>query len=632
MAEARHEQRVAGRTPATDPADRDATGAAGAASSWLDDPQHLAPPETLREDRPDGSFVLRSPQPLGPVVRCVGEWLEHWARTTPEALFLAERDGSGGWRQLTYAQTRHKVGAIAQWLLDAQLPPGKPVVVISDNGIDHALLVLASLHVGRPACTVSSAYARLAKEPTKIRGILAQLDPALVYASDAAIYGAAMASLTVPRVFSQGASEVPGAIDFAVLRSPRETPAVEAAFQAIGPQDHAKYLLTSGSTGVPKVVINTHHMLCANQQMIRQLWRFLEREKPVVLDWLPWSHTFGANHNFHLVLAHGGSLWIDDGRPMPGLIDRTVRNLREVQPTLYFNVPRGFDALATVMEGDPEFARAFFARLKALFYAGAALPQSTWSRLEALAAKVREAPVWFTSAWGSTETAPLVTSVHWRIERAGCIGLPAPGMALKFVPNGEKHELRVRGPSVFPGYRDAPELTAQAFDEEGYYRIGDAGRLVDEARPERGVAFDGRVAEDFKLTTGTWVSVGTLRLKAITALAPLAQDLVVTGHDRDQVGLLIFPTPQARALPPSELDAQVRAGLQRLAADGAGSSQSPSRALLLDEPPSPEAGEITDKGYLNQRAVLTRRASLVEALYAGGVGVVMRDEGVPAGA
>lgn len=594
-------------------------------AAWFDDPAQLAPPRVLREDLGGGAFVLRSPDPLGEPARCIGEWLERWARETPDALLLAERDTPDSWRKLSYAQVRAAVGAIGQWLLDAQLPAGKPVVILSDNAIDHALLVLACLHVGRPVCTVSSAYSRLTKDHAKIRAIVEQLDPALVYASDATTYGAAITACgrDAPVVFSRGADCVTGSLPFDALLAARETPAVMQAYARIAPEDHAKYLLTSGSTGTPKVVINTHRMLCANQQMIRQCWRFLEREKPVVLDWLPWSHTFGANHNFHLVLANGGSLWIDDGRPMPGLIDKTVRNLREVRPTLYFNVPRGFDALAAVMEADAAFAEAFFARLKALFYAGAALPQSTWSRLEAVAARVRPDPVWFTSAWGSTETAPLVTSVHWRIARAGCIGLPAPGMELKFVPNGGKLEMRVRGPSVFPGYRNAPELSAKAFDDEGYYLIGDAGLLVDDACCESGVAFDGRVAEDFKLGSGTWVSVGMLRLKAVSALAPLAQDVVITGHDREEIGLLVFPTPQARELDAATLSARVRAALQALASDAAGSSQRATRALLLDEPPNAEAGEITDKGYLNQRAVLSRRARLVEALYAGADGVIL---------
>jgi feruloyl-CoA synthase len=316
-----------------------------------------------------------------------------------------------------------------------------------------------------------------------------------------------------------------------------------------------------------------------------------------------------------MVLAHGGSLTIDEGRPAPGLIDKTVRNLREVKPNFYFNVPRGFDMLLPFLEQDEAIAREVFEKLEGVFYAGAALPQSVWERLEGVARRVRERPVWFTSSWGATETSPAITSVHWRIDRAGCIGAPLPGIELRLVPNAGKLEMRVRGPTVFPGYRDAPELTAKAFDEDGYYLIGDAGKLVDDARPELGVSFDGRVAEDFKLMSGTWVSVGTLRLRAISALSPLAADVVVTGHDREEVGLLVFPSPAAAAMSGEEKSRRLREGLVAMATAGGGSSQTPTRALLLAEPPSADAGEITDKGYINQRAVLARRASDVLALY-----------------
>lgn len=292
-----------------------------------------------------------------------------------------------------------------------------------------------------------------------------------------------------------------------------------------------------------------------------------------------------------------------------------MRNLREVQPTLYFNVPRGFDMLLPYLEADEDLAREFFGRLRMVFYAGAALPQATWERLEAVAARVRREPVWFTTSWGATETAPAVTSAHWKLDRAGVIGLPLPGTELKFVPNGEKLEMRVRGVSVFPGYLHAPELTAQAFDEEGYYRIGDAGFLLDPEHPERGVVFNGRVAEDFKLTTGTWVSVSTLRVRLLSALAPYAQDVVITGHDRDEVGALLFPSPAARAVPAEQLAVRVQEALAFLHAEGGGSSQTPVRVMWLDEPPDPDAGEITDKGYVNQRAVLQRRSAQVEVLY-----------------
>ncbi|MEJ8835035.1 feruloyl-CoA synthase [Ramlibacter sp. AN1133] len=579
----------------------------------------LAPPEVVREARADGSFVLRHPRPLQPYARCVGDWLEHWAATTPDALFLAERDAQGDWRRLTYHEVREQVGRIAQGLLDARLPAMRPVVILSDNGIDAALLGLASMHVGRPFCMVSSAYCRLTKDYTKIAGILDMLQPALVYAADARVYGPAVRHWggKCATVFGAHAQEVPGARAFPVLCEAEESEQVGVAFAAIRPEHHAKYLLTSGSTGHPKVVINNHRMLCANQQMMAQAWPFLTRHRLVLLDWLPWSHTFGGNHNFHMVLAHGGALYIDEGRPAPGLVEKTVRNLRDVKPNFHFNVPRGFDMLLPFLEEDEACAREVLGGMEGIFYAGAALPQSLWSRLEAVAAKVRERPLWFTSSWGSTETAPAITTVHWRIDRAGCLGLPLPGAELKFVRNGEKLEMRARGPNIFPGYLDRQDLTDAAFDEEGYYCIGDAGKLVDAGDIAQGVAFDGRVAEDFKLTTGTWVSVGTLRPRIVSALAPHVSDVVITGHDQSEIGLLVFPTPQAKALPEGALAAHVRSVLQQLHAQGSGSSQCPTCAIVQAEPPSADAGEITDKGYLNQRAVLSRRASDVAALYAG---------------
>ncbi|MFO1216746.1 MAG: feruloyl-CoA synthase [Burkholderiaceae bacterium] len=588
----------------------------------FDDPGSLATPRVLRENLAGGGFVLRSAEPLQPHVRCIGDWLEHWAATTPDALFLAERDAAGAWRRLSYRQVREQVGRIAQALLELRVSASDPVVIVSDNAVDHALLSLAAMHIGRTSCTVSSAYSRLTKDYAKITGILDALKPGLVYASDPAVYGAAIRAWggKAPVVFSKDAQSVAGAMAFAELAAATETPAVAEAFQAVRPDTHAKYLLTSGSTGTPKVVINTHRMLTANQQQMAQVWPFLDRHPLQLLEWLPWSHTFGGNHNFNVALAHGGSIHVDEGRPAPGLIEKTVKNLREVKPNFYFNVPRGFDMLLPYLEGDEATARDVFERLEGVFYAGAALPQSVWERLEGVARRVRKGAdarrVWFTSSWGATETSPAVTSVYWEIERAGCIGVPLPGIELKMVPNAGKLEMRVRGPSVFSGYRNAPELTAKAFDEDGYYLIGDAGKLVDEKNPSCGVSFDGRVAEDFKLMSGTWVSVGTLRLRAISALTPLAADVVVTGHDREEVGLLIFPSPQVKDMTPEQIGERIRDGLLAMRAEGGGSSQAPTRAMLLAEPPNADAGEITDKGYLNQRAVLTRRSGDVLALYA----------------
>ena len=599
------------------------------------DPTQLAPRRTERVDLGDGAFLLRSPDPLRAYARCVGEWLDRWATETPEALAFAEplapdtpdppdtsNSGESRWRELSWHELRRHVGRVAQGLIDLDLPPEQPVVVLSDNSLDHLVLVLAAMHIGRAACTVSSAYSRLAGgDFSRIHGILDTLGPALIYAADSATYGAVASGWAGPavRVFSRGAEALPGALPFEQLLAAAETPAVQAAFENITPDTPAKYLLTSGSTGQPKVVINTHRMLCANQQMIAQTMRFLAHRKPVLLDWLPWSHTFGGNHNTNLVLAHGGTMYLDDGRPMPHLVERTIAHLREVQPSVYFNVPRGYEMMLPALEADEALARRFFGALQMLFYAGSGMPEPTWRRLEALAEKARAglglAPLWMTTAWGSTETAPANTLAHWKLDRPGVIGLPMPGATIKFVPNAGKLEMRVKGDHIFPGYRGNEAATRAAFDEEGYYCIGDAGYLADSEDPASGIVFDGRVAEDFKLTSGTWVSAGTLRLKVVAALAPLAQDVVITGHDRADIGVLVFLSEAARVQPRATVAHQIRAGLQQMKAEGAGSSQVPTRALLLPDTPNVTAGEITDKGYLNQRLVLQRRAADVERLY-----------------
>lgn len=597
---------------------------------FLADAAQVAPPRTVRIDFDDGGFSLRSPVALKPYARCVGEWLERWARETPDALALAERTPDGnGWRRLRYGELRGEVGRVAQALLDMDLPAGRPVVILSDNDIDHAVMMLAAMHIGRAASSLSSAYSRMTQDHGRLRGMLRLLGPALIYASDAKVYGPAIAAcgIDVPCVFSANAGDWPGGIDFATLRDTPETSAVRTAFEDVTPATHAKYLLTSGSTGHPKAVINTHRMLCANQQMMAQVWPFLQaqpHEPPVLVDWLPWSHTFGGNHNLNLVLANGGALYIDEGRPAPGLVEKTARNLREVKPTLWFNVPRGFDMLLPLMEADAALAADIFARLRLAFYAAAALSPSTWQRLQAVAERVRPGrPLWLTTSWGCTEAAPAITSAHWQLDGAGCIGNPLPGMEVRFVPNGGKLELRIKGVSVTPGYRDQPRETAAAFDEEGYYRIGDAGRLVDDGRPERGIVFDGRVAEDFKLGSGTWVSVGPLRIELVSQLAPWVQDLVITGHDREAVGLLVFPSPQGAA-EPGKLAEAVRTVLRQRRDEGLGSARCPACALVLDTPPHADSGEITDKGYINQRAVLARRAEAVARLYDGGDGAVIR--------
>jgi feruloyl-CoA synthase len=562
----------------------------------------FAPAEVDVEKRADGTQVLRSPQPLGGHARAVGDWLVHWYERAPERTFLAERKGDG-WRRVSYRDALSDARRIGQALLNLGLDASRPVAILSDNSVDHALLALGAMHVGVPVAPISPAYSLMSKDFAKLKAIFELLRPGLVFAAEPEKFAPALAAL--------GATSTP----VARLLETNPGSSLEVAFSRLQPETVAKILFTSGSTGTPKGVINTHRMLCANQQMLAQVWPFLEDRVQTIVDWLPWNHTFGGNFCFNLILRNGGTLYVDGGKPAPGLVETTVRNLREISPTLYFNVPRGFDLLLPHLEADPQLRRSFFRDLDMLFYAGAALPQNLWERLEALALAEKQGELSMISSWGSTETAPSAAAVHYPIERAGVIGLPNPGCELKLVPAAGKLEVRVKGPHVTPGYFRRPDLTAEAFDEEGYYRIGDAMRYADPAAPEKGLVFDGRVAEDFKLTTGTWVHVGALRVKLIAAGNPLIQDAVITGHDRDEVGALLFLSPAAKELAPAALRERLAAALQVLAAEG-GSSTHPRRALILAEPPSIDAGEITDKGYINQRAVLERRAALVARLHA----------------
>ncbi|HYM01647.1 MAG TPA: feruloyl-CoA synthase, partial [Stellaceae bacterium] len=487
-----------------------------------------------------GGMILRSPQPLKPYARCIGEWLKSWAERDPGRVFLAERAGPGAWRRLGYGEAWNAARGIGQALLDRGLGPERPVMILSDNGIDHALLALGAMQVGVPVSPISTAYSRISQDFAKLRSVRDQLQPGLIYADDGERYGAAIKALGLKDAELVVSANPPAGITATAFRALVETPpgpASDRAYAATGPDTIAKILFTSGSTGEPKGVINTQRMMCSNQQSYVQTWLFLEERPPVLLDWLPWNHTFGGNSDFNMILCHGGTLYIDDGKPAPGLIDRTIANLREVSPTMYLNVPRGYSMLLDHLERDAELTRNFFRELDLIFYAGAALPQSLWERLETLSERVLGYRVPMISAWGTTETAPMATLVHYPIERAGNIGLPTPGCEVKLVPNGDKIEIRVRGPNITPGYWKRPDLTALAFDEDGFYRPGDAVRLADPADPARGIVFDGRIGENFKLSSGTWVSVGALRVALIAACAPVIEDAVVTGHDRDEAGL-----------------------------------------------------------------------------------------------
>ena len=574
----------------------------------------FAPASVEIERRADGSQILRSPEPLRTIARAAGEWLVQWATAAPDRTFLAERSGDG-WRRVTYSDALDAVRRIGGSLLGRGLTASTPVAILSDNSVNHALLALGAMHAGIPVAPISPAYSMLSSDHAKLKAIFELLQPGLVFTDDSAKFQ--------PALDAVGASATP----ITALLEPENRARIDEAFAAIGPDTVAKILFTSGSTGAPKGVINTQRMLCSNQQSWAQAWPFLEHAPPPVLcEWLPWNHTFGGNATFNIVLRNGGTLYIDGGKPTPDLIATTARNLREISPTVYFNVPRGYDLLLPLLESDEALRRSFFATLDVMFYAGAALPQNLYDRLEALIPPDRTGRTVMLSGWGATETAPLAAIVHFPIDRAGVIGNPAPGIELKLLPSGSKLEVRVRGPNVTPGYYRNTELTRAAFDEEGFYKIGDAMRLLDSDDPAKGLVFDGRVAEDFKLQSGTWVHSGAVRVRLIAACDSLVQDAVITGHDRTEVGALVWlNAASARSLGEAEVFSRLRTALASLHADAGASSMAPRRLLVLDHPPSIDEGEITDKGYINQRAVLERRASHVDHLHAGGHGVIVAE-------
>ncbi|HLX08932.1 MAG TPA: feruloyl-CoA synthase [Thermoanaerobaculia bacterium] len=537
---------------------------------------------------------------------------------------------------VTYGQALAAVERIAAALLARGLGPERGVAVLSENGIDNALLQLAAMHVGIPVVPISPAYSVQSLEHAQLRYVVEWTAPGLVYAADGARYQAAFAACAAALgnggelVVSANPPTDRPATDFADLLGAASTDAVAARFAAVGPDTIAKVLFTSGSTGRPKGALTTQRMLCSNQQATAQLWPFLAARPPVIVDWLPWSHTFGGSYTFNMILFHGGSLYIDGGRPLPGLIETTVRNLREVQATLYFNVPRGYDMLLPYLERDGELCATFFRDLDAVFYGAASLPQHLWEQLERLAVRATGRRVAILAGWGSTETAPAAAVSHFHAERPGVIGLPLPGTEIKLTPVAGKLELRVKGPNVTPGYWRQPELAGEIFDQDGFFRMGDAGKLADPDDPARGIVFDGRIAENFKLLSGSWVHVGELRTEVISAAAPVIQDVVVTGHDRRDVGLLVFPSldgcrtlcgagsgeaPLGELIGRPEVRGKLLAGLAAHNAANPAGCRRIARVMLLAEPPSIDAGEITDKGYINQRAVLERRAALVELLH-----------------
>jgi feruloyl-CoA synthase len=551
--------------------------------------------EVVAERRDGGVVLLRARGALPAYPAKLTDKLEYWAARAPDRILFAQRDAAGGWRSVTYAQALERARSIGGFLLERGLSAERPLVVLSGNDIEHALLHLGAMYVGVPYAPVSPAYSLLSTDFAKLRYIRDLLTPGLVFANGPQFAGAlrVFEGVEVLESFRQAADTAP-------------TREVREAHERVGPETIAKFLFTSGSTGTPKAVINTQRMWCSNQAMIASMFRFFEKEPPVIVDWAPWHHTAAGNHDFGLVIYNGGSYYIDEGKPMPGAIEATVRNLREIAPTWYFNVPKGYEALLPYLKSDSRLRQNFFSRLRVLWFAGAAIAQHVFDEIKALARETRGQPVPFLTGLGSTETAPYAMGRMWETGDASNMGLPPAGLEVKLVPLAGKYEMRLRGPSITPGYWRQPGLTQAAFDEEGFYKLGDAFVFSDEKDPQAGLLFRGRIAEDFKLATGTWVHVGPLRARFIEHFAPLVRDVVFAGEGRSALGALVFPAQQAS---PAEMLSRLRTF------ESTGSSNRVARMLLLDEPPSLDAGEMTDKGSINQRAVLARRAALVEELY-----------------
>ena len=572
--------------------------------------------------REDGTILMRHRDDLDDHMPVLADYFDHWADATPDRTWIARRQDGGDWRRISYGEGRAQVRALGAALLDLGLGPRRPLLILSENSLEHGLLGMACAYVGIPFAPVSPAYALVSTDHGKLRDIAALLNPGAIFADRGQAFGAALAAIAAPdRAVINDRDPVAGAHVFGdLLRG--DPAAADAARAALGPDTVVKYLFTSGSTGSPKAVINTNGMICAMQAMVRDCYRFLNRTPPVVLDWAPWNHTASGNKVFYMVMTNGGSYYIDDGKPAPGKFDETLRNLRELNCTWYFNVPLGYELLIDALERDPALAGMFFRDLGMRFYAGAGMAQHIWDRLRAAGRAATGREVLLATGLGATETAPFALACTEVQDRAGNVGPPARGLTLKLVPAGGKLEARLKGPSIMPGYFGDPARTAEAFDAEGFYCLGDALRPADPDDLARGFFFDGRIAENFKLNTGTWVAVGSVRAALVDAMGGLVRDAVITGEDRGELGALVILSDKGSAMAERELQAALQARLTKAAKAATGSASRVRRLVVLREPPSFDRGEITEKGSLNQRAMRTHRADLVERMYKGGPEVI----------
>ncbi|MGE5640299.1 MAG: feruloyl-CoA synthase [Clostridia bacterium] len=564
----------------------------------------LASPEVEVEKRRDGAIHLRSPHALPPYPEKITEKLDYWASAAPDRVLFAQREAGIGtrWQTFTYAEVREGARRIASAFLKRNLSQDRPIVVLSGNDIEHALIELGAMYAGIPYAPISPAYSLLSTDFSKLKSIISLLTPGLVYASLEGAFGRAIETAVPAEV------EVVFREDFHRLDAAPAGPEVDAAHGRVSPDTIAKFLFTSGSTGQPKAVINTQRVWCSNQSMARETLAFMQDEPPVMVEWAPWHHTAGGNKDFGVTLYNGGSLYIDEGKPLPGAIETTVKNLRDIAPTFYFNVPKGYEALLPYLRADGKLRENFFSRLKLLWFAGAGVSQHVFDGIKRLAYETCGEEILFGTGLGSTETGPFTLGRVWDTSNAANMGLPPPGVDLKLVPvpGTGAYEARIKGPHITPGYWRQPELTRQAFDEEGYYRLGDSFVFEDAREAKLGLVYRGRLSEDFKLSTGTWVHIGPLRAQFIEHFAPMVRDVVIAGEGRDDLAALVFPSNQFDARAFDEK-------MKSLASTG--SSNRIARYAILDEPPSLDAGEVTDKGTINQKAVLKRRADIVNRVY-----------------